>query len=54
MKNKITHWFLQWIGILGWHERLVNLEQKAKDIETDISGLKMEADIMYAKTLEKE
>lgn len=54
MKNKITLWFMEWVGVLDAYQRIVDLEEKTKKIETDITGLKMEADIMYSKTLENQ
>ena len=48
---KIKKWVMQLLGI---NDKIKELEDQIKNIERDIAGLKMEADVLYAKTLERE
>ena len=48
------NWLLEKLGILNAYERILVLEQKISKMEREIDGLKMEADILYANSLEKE
>ena len=51
MKKEIINWFLDKVGIIDAFERIMKLEQTVVDMEVTIDGLKMEADILYAKTI---
>tara|TARA_R100001510_G_C7584506_1_gene156307 strand:- start:677 stop:826 length:150 start_codon:yes stop_codon:yes gene_type:complete len=48
---KIRKWVMQLLGI---NDKIKELEDQIKNMERDIAGLKMEADVLYAKTLERE
>ena len=48
---KIRKWVMQLLGI---NDKIKELEDQINIIERDIAGLKMEADVLYAKTLERE
>jgi len=48
---KIRKWVMQLLGI---NDKIKELEDQINNIERDIAGLKMEADVLYAKTLERE
>jgi len=48
---KLKKWIVQ---ILGISAQIEELEAQIKHIERDIAGLKMEADVLYAKSLERE
>ena len=48
---KIRKWVMQLLGI---NNKIKELEDQIKNMERDIAGLKMEADVLYAKTLERE
>ena len=47
----IRKWVMQLLGI---NDKIKELEDQIKNMERDIAGLKMEADVLYAKTLERE
>tara|TARA_R100001443_G_scaffold28575_4_gene41751 strand:+ start:5155 stop:5304 length:150 start_codon:yes stop_codon:yes gene_type:complete len=47
----IRKWVMQLLGI---NNKIKELEDQIKNMERDIAGLKMEADVLYAKTLERE
>lgn len=44
-------WIMGEFGLIDAYERLHELEEKVVDMEVTIDGLKMEADILYAKTI---
>ncbi len=48
---KLRKWVMQLLGI---NDKIKELEDQIKNMERDIAGLKMEADVLYAKTLERE
>jgi len=48
---RIRTWVMQLLGI---NNKIQELEDQIKNMERDIAGLKMEADVLYAKTLERE
>jgi|TARA_Y100000289_G_C3920003_1_gene149719 uncharacterized protein YoxC len=48
---KIRKWVMQLLGI---NDKIEELEDQIRNMERDIAGLKMEADVLYAKTLERE
>ena len=48
---KIRKWVMQLLGI---NDKIKELEDQIRNMERDIAGLKMEADVLYAKTLERE
>tara|TARA_R100000656_G_scaffold104606_1_gene76788 strand:+ start:459 stop:608 length:150 start_codon:yes stop_codon:yes gene_type:complete len=47
------NWIMEKLGILRVYERILVLEYKIERMEKSIDGLKMEADILYSKSLER-
>jgi hypothetical protein len=54
LKVKFMAWFMVKLGLEDVTFKILSLETKIDKMQTDIDGLKMEADILYANSLERE
>jgi len=54
MRLRVMKWIMQKLGLKDAYQRIIALEAKLDKMQTDIDGLKMEADILYANSLERE
>lgn len=45
------NWIMEKLGLTDAYKKIVALEARIETMERDIDGLKMEADIMYSKSL---